>query len=1165
MRLITDRLRLAKRPGWILLAVLAVAAAMAVQGPTPALAYTDFLDIECNENPVSEGDTYRLHIVKSGGVSGQAISVRTETMKVYWTTESDTADHSDYSPLHREGQASNGFQSWNGRMGRTFYTTEDDLSELTEQFTVKAENAADGGTVVGENGAYDDTTGECGIEITDDDGPGSYDTRIIAYPDSGTYKRGDFIDFSVHFTHEVLVTGGTPTLGLHVGEGTGDEPNRYATLQPGSGHLTPFQFGYYTLFFRYQVGPDDLDPDGISVPSGEFGGTGKITRRWNDGDLNQKYHGVVGGSQRKVLGQTHVTNVSMASTPKHGNTYRRGENIEVKVRFSHPVQVNGSVYLRLKVGDGPGFLKQAPYHRGSGTDTLVFRYPVNAVDLDTTGITVAPGISDSGEPTGILGSGSIVFVQGDNEHPVHLAYDALIDRPHHKVDGRAYVKRVAITSEPDDGDHYTAGEAILVGVTFDRTVSIEPKPAITIEVGEHEKRAQYHRGSFSKTLVFRYEVDEEDVDLDGISVPQQDGFRGSGHVWEADTRFGVNERIPKLAHQSAHRVNGVLPTVVASEIVSEPASGDVYRFGETIEIALEFDEEVDVVGQPSITILLDDSTNPERSAVYSRGSGTDTLVFAYTVQTADLDLDGVALPERDQDGFGPTTAHVYQAGTENAVTGHIVGFDDAIGHQVDGRPLVTAAAVTSTPARGGVYRAGETVSISLTYDRPVVVEGTPSVALEIGDHHAEATYRGGSGTNTIEFGYEVQVHDLDVDGFALPAADGQSFHDGTVYSAGREIELVATYPGFVSQEAHRIAGQVYVTEVSMGSDPGDDDTYEPGDVIQILISFDDKVTVTGSPQISLDLGGTSVAADFQGIHNPGDGASPSTGEALAFAYTVQVGDEDDDGITVEANSLNLHGGSILDTAGESVLLHHDAETFDGHLVGVVPPVLVGAWTSTDGQEVILTFSENVHVRPDVRTLSSFTGVALSSYPRVLIDIFVDGHRAYTHAPAMSGAEMVIKMDTFIRPGQRVTVSHDDVFARDLPGILVDDDGNALMHFDERVVSNRSTLSEEAQGLLPVLSAYSLTIAEGETGSYSVVLASQPDGDVAVDLSISPSGHLTASAEKLTFTPENWDSPQTVTLTAGTDDDDLNSWQEILHTSDAEGFVVGHLKVLIVAE
>ncbi len=1149
MSLIINRLRPGNRSVWMILVALAVATAMAVQGPSPAWAYTEQLDIECNDNPVSEGDTFRLHMVKSGGVSGKPVSVRKETMKVYWTTESDTADESDYSPLDHEGQASNSFQSWNGRMGRTFHTTEDDLSELTEEFTVVAENA---------DSSEDATGGECTIRIADDDGPGSYATQIIGEPASGTYRRGDVIVFRVLFTDDVVVTG-VPTLGLHVGDGTGDEPNRNATYRDSS---FDFVSGQSTLFFRYQVGPGDLDPDGISVVSGEFGGTGEIVGRWISADLNRKYHGLAGGARQKVLGQTHVTNVSMASTPEHGNTYRRGENIEVAVRFSDDVKVNGSVYLRLKVGDGPGFLKQAPYHRGSGTDTLVFRYPVNAIDLDATGITVAPGtVSDSGERNGILGSGSVVHVRRGTEYPVDITYDALIDQAGHKVDGRAYVKSVAITSEPEDGDHYTTGENILVGLTFDRSVSIEPKPAIKIEVGANRKLAQYQSGSFSDTLVFSYTVHEDDVDLDGISVPRQTAFVGSGHVWEADTRFGVNELIPRLRHQAGHRVNGVLPTVVASEIISDPASGDVYRFGETIEIALEFDEEVDVVGQPSISILLDARDDSERSAVYDRGSGTDTLVFAYTVQSADLDLDGIALPERDRDGFTPATAHVYQAGTENAVSGHIVGFDDAIGHQVDGRPRVTAASVTSTPAQGGVYRAGETVSVSLTYDRPVVVEGTPSIALEIGDHHAEATYRNGSGTNTIEFGYEVQIHDHDVDGFALPAGVGQGFHDGSIYSSGGEIELDATYPGFGSQATHRIAGQVYVTGISMGSHPGDDDTYEPGDVIRVLVRFDDEVTVTGTPQLSLDLGSSTGMADFQGVHNPGDDASTSTGMVLAFAYTVQDGDEDADGITVVENSLNLHGGSILDSSGNDVLLRHNAETFDSHLVGVVPPVLVSARTSADGQEVTLTFSENVHVRPDVRTLSSFSGVALSSYPRVLIDIFVDGHRAYTHGPTFSGAEMVIKMDTFIRSGQQVTVSHDDVFARDLPGILVDDDGNALMHFDEQAVSNRSTLSADGRELLPVLSAYSLTVAEGGTASYSVVLDSQPEEDVVVNLSISPSDHLTASVEELTFTPENWDSPQTVTLTAGTDDDDLNFWQEILHTSDTDGFIVGHLKVL----
>ena len=56
--------------------------------------------------------------------------------------------------------------------------------------------------------------------------------------------------------------------------------------------------------------------------------------------------------------------------------------------------------------------------------------------------------------------------------------------------------------------------------------------------------------------------------------------------------------------------------------------------------------------------------------------------------------------------------------------------------------------------------------------------------------------------------------------------------------------------------------------------------------------------------------------------------------------------------------------------------------------------------------------------------------------------------------------------------------------------------------------------------------------------------------------------MTASPLELTFTPDNWDTPQTITLTAGWDDDELNFWLEIIHTSDAEDFKAGHLKVLV---
>ena len=67
-----------------------------------------------------------------------------------------------------------------------------------------------------------------------------------------------------------------------------------------------------------------------------------------------------------------------------------------------------------------------------------------------------------------------------------------------------------------------------------------------------------------------------------------------------------------------------------------------------------------------------------------------------------------------------------------------------------------------------------------------------------------------------------------------------------------------------------------------------------------------------------------------------------------------------------------------------------------------------------------------------------------------------------------------------------------------------------------------------------LSKTDLTIAEGASGTYTVVLNTDPDADVT----ITPfSMDVTLSTNSLTFTTGNWDSPQTVTVTA-TDDNDL---------------------------
>ena len=61
------------------------------------------------------------------------------------------------------------------------------------------------------------------------------------------------------------------------------------------------------------------------------------------------------------------------------------------------------------------------------------------------------------------------------------------------------------------------------------------------------------------------------------------------------------------------------------------------------------------------------------------------------------------------------------------------------------------------------------------------------------------------------------------------------------------------------------------------------------------------MTVTGAPQLELDVGGRRRTAEY----SEGD-----TTTRLLFTYTVRSGDEDTAGIAVVANSLALNSGAI---------------------------------------------------------------------------------------------------------------------------------------------------------------------------------------------------------------------------------------------------------------
>lgn len=90
-----------------------------------------------------------------------------------------------------------------------------------------------------------------------------------------------------------------------------------------------------------------------------------------------------------------------------------------------------------------------------------------------------------------------------------------------------------------------------------------------------------------------------------------------------------------------------------------------------------------------------------------------------------------------------------------------------------------------------------------------------------------------------------------------------------------------------------------------------DGTYFAGAVIDVTVTFSEIVNVTGTPQLTLELG------TVDGVANYVSGSGTTT---LTFTYTVVVGDVTPDLDYVASTSLSLNGGSIQDTASNNAAL-----------------------------------------------------------------------------------------------------------------------------------------------------------------------------------------------------------------------------------------------------
>ena len=169
------------------------------------------------------------------------------------------------------------------------------------------------------------------------------------------------------------------------------------------------------------------------------------------------------------------------------------------------------------------------------------------------------------------------------------------------------------------------------------------------------------------------------------------------------------------------------------------------------------------------------------------------------------------------------------------------------------------------------------------------------------------------------------------------------------------LAIMVLFLGLVSV-VHAQTTTPTVSTVAVTSDPGSDNTYTTLDVITVGVTFSEAVTVTGTPQITLDIGGTERTADYSG-------AGTATGQLL-FSYTVQPVDQDDDGVAVKVNSLALNGGTIQSADDStSATLTHSAMAFPSHKVDT-ELVLISNMGQADGTALRINAGETVRLSFD---------------------------------------------------------------------------------------------------------------------------------------------------------------------------------------------------------
>ncbi len=350
------------------------------------------------------------------------------------------------------------------------------------------------------------------------------------------------------------------------------------------------------------------------------------------------------------------------------------------------------------------------------------------------------------------------------------------------------------------------------------------------------------------------------------------------------------------------------------------------------------------------------------------------------------------------------------------------------------------------------------------------------------------------------------------------AADTDSVEDSATIT-----HTVSGYGSVTAEDVAVTVTEESLVEVSVSFEQAAYEVAEGADiVVKVILDQDPERTLT-IPLTTTEEGG-ATSADHSGILSY---LIFSSGETeVEFTFTAVDDSDDDDDEKVKIGFGTLPAGATAGTPNETTVSITDDE-----LTQVVVRFAEASYTVNEGRRLL-----NVGIEIDKEA------------GRYLYIPYVFTHQGGASAEdypfALFGAPIA---EGFTRSFSNFRTTQD----------RIDDDGESIKltfgTLPEGVTAGTPSeaiitiVDDDTAGV--TVEPTTLGVDEDGSGVYTVVLDSEPVSTVTVTVN-DPTDNTDATAEpaSLTFTPDNWDTGQAVTVSAADDSDNVSETATVTHTA-----------------